>query len=361
MPRANCCPKFAAVPDIDVMPSPTRVLIVKLGSLGDIVHAWPAYVALQAARPDWQLAWLVDPRWQPLVQPLPGLHDIISLDTRSGLAAWRRTITQLRQFDPTIALDWQGAWKSSLLAWLSRAPRRLGLASAWLREPGAHWFYTQSIAPSGRHISEQLLELVQVLAPAAALRPLPDLVLPQHRSRAQAWLRERKIQSFLFFAPSGGWRGKQWPQDRYLELGRKLMEEKNLSVVWNLDPGSPVPDLPAGFHGFRSDLPLLMALSARARLALGGDTGPLHLAAALGAPVVALFGPTNPERNRPWARHFRVLFQGRPALAGQPAHGRYARGNTPAPEILAISVEAALAACQDLLAASAPDFAEAAP
>ncbi len=343
------------------MPPPTRVLIVKLGSLGDIVHAWPAYVALQAARPDWRLAWLVDPRWQPLVQPLPGLHDIFPFNTHSGPAAWRRAIARLRQFDPHIALDWQGAWKSSLLAWLSRAPRRLGLASGWLREPGAHWFYTQTIAPAGRHISHQLLELVQQIAPAAALRPMPGMISPADQARAQAWLREREIQSFLFFSPGGGWRGKQWPRERYLELGRRLMSLKNLAVVWNQDPGEPMPALPAGFHTFQGDLPLLMAVAARARLALGGDTGPLHLAAALGAPVVALFGPTDPERNRPWARHIRVLFQGRPAPAGQPAHGRYARGKTPAPELLAISVEAALAACQDLLAASAPDFAEVTP
>lgn len=342
------------------MPSPTRVLIVKLGSLGDIVHAWPAYVALQAARQDWRLAWLVEPRWQPLVQSLPGLQDIFPLETRSGPAAWSHTIARLRQFAPHIALDWQGAWKSSLLSWLSRAPRRLGLASGWLREPGAHWFYTQTLAPVGRHISQQLLELVQVVAPDAAVRPLPDLIHPLARARVQAWLRAREIQSFLLISPGGGWRGKQWPPERYLELGRGLME-KNLSVVWNLEPGAPVPALPAGFYAFQGDLPLLMALAARARLAVGGDTGPVHLAAALGAPVVALFGPTSPERNRPWARHCRVLFHGSPAPEGQPAHGRYARGKSPAPEILAISAAAALAACQELFAASAPDFAETTP
>lgn len=320
---------------------PQRLLILKLSSLGDIVHALPVAASLRAARPQDRIAWAVGERWLPLVERHPALDQVIPL---TG-ANWRA----VRAFRPDIALDLQGNFKSSLLARLSGAHQRLGLDRPWLREPAAGWFYTRRVRPSAQHITGQLLDLAAALG-AAPRRLEFSLPVPDEISREiDDWLDRHAARPFVFLLPGGGWESKLWPAQRFCELAQNLRRELGLVPVVNHSPRDPVFTAMDAVI-FNGGLLHLAALLQRASLVVGGDTGPLHLAAALGSPVVGLFGPTDPVRNGPCGPHTRVLYKG-PHLAS--LNGRYARGRATSPELLAIEVGEVSAACAALLASPA--------
>ena len=313
------------------------LLIVRLSAMGDIIHTLPAVAALRRAFPHATLGWLVEERWAELLCTLryprsgqrspqrPLVDRVHSVNT----AEWRRApfsfntwqqmavaLSQFRGIRYHAAIDFQGAVRSALLARWSGAPIVFG--SAQPRENAASMFYTRQVRlkTDGAHVVEQALALAAaVISSSTAPTPLahPQVEFPADPDA------ENKIASlaldankFAILNPGAGWGAKRWPPERYGQVARQLAKDGFSSLV-NYGPGeeelaAAVEAASAGAaRKVSCSVSELIALTRRARLLIGGDTGPMHLAAALKIPVVAIFGPTNPARNGPFGTRSIVL------------------------------------------------------
>ena len=293
---------------------PLRILIVRVGAMGDVLHGMPAVAGLRAALPGCVIGWAVDTRWEPLLRgangSMPLVDRVHGVDTRQWskmgtLPATAGKIAQLRQelkrADYDVCIDLQGSIRSAVIARMPGARRIAGWAEP--REWPARIFYTELYRPTVRNVIGQACELVSAglrmqVAPAEVMLPVDQ----------QADLWSQKVigddalpgkRTFILLAPTAGWGAKEWGTERYVGLAQRLMSE-GWRVLVNAVPGgrSEVAEV-AGAEAVVSTVPQLIALTRRAELVIGGDTGPVHLAAALGRPVVALFGPTDPARNGP--------------------------------------------------------------
>jgi heptosyltransferase-1 len=345
--------------------TPRSLLIVRLGSMGDIIHTLPAATALRRAFPEVSLGWVIEERWAELLCTLP--------ETRSGprsarrplvdrihivnTKAWRKSLfstqtweqiaaglSELRAQRYEVAIDFQGAARSAIVSRLSGANVVYGFAQP--RENVASMFYTRQVIGLGGHVVEQNLSLAE----AVARQPLamPKVEFPHDEAAEKQ--RENRLQGvgdFALLNPGAGWGAKQWPAERYGEVARRLAEDGVKSLI-NFGPGEEplmraVESASKGAAtGVASSLTELIAITRRARLFVGGDTGPMHLAAALGVPVVAIFGPTNPVRNGPFGTRSIVLR----SPISPTTHSRRAQ---PDPGILEISVDEVVAAARKLL------------
>lgn len=306
------------------------ILIVRLGAMGDILHAMPAVRRLRAIFPKSAIAWVIESRWSELLRSRPDargrseqqpLVDFVHMvDTRK----WRKNLLsgdnrkqalaalrEVRQRKYDIAIDLQGAIKSAAVAKLSGAPVRYGFADAW--EQPASLLYTKKIRTAHTHVVERNLDLAMSLgdvpAPDASIELLP---------KVESDLVTKKLSAvglsvaFAILNPGAGWGAKQWPPDRYAEVARALGKDGTRSLI-NFGPGEEslakiVEDKAEG-HAIAAQFTIseLIAVTRRASLFIGGDTGPLHLAAALKVPMVALFGPTDPARTGPYGTRSIVL------------------------------------------------------
>ncbi len=295
-----------------------RFLIVRLGSIGDIVHALPAAGALAETFPQARIDWVVEKRHALLLEGNPHLHHVVILDTLD----WRRHLTSratwceignglgdLRQIPYDAAVDFQGLWKSAVVAWFSRAQERIGFADRWLREPGAGVLYTEQVSPREHvHVVEENLALV---APLGARTRKWQFPLPWNDEDDQYvddQLAALGSGDIIIINPGGGWRSKCWSPENYAALIRELAAARPEKIL--LTGSRPEEPLIGeilqnagcvGAHYLPTTLVQFIALARRARLFVGGDTGPLHLAAAVGAPIVGIYGPTDPVRNGPFA------------------------------------------------------------
>lgn len=325
-----------------------RFLILRMSALGDIVHTLPAVAALRQSFPRAQIDWLVDSKWSSILEGNPDATKIIPIDRRK----WRNvlaTIRQLRAARYTVAVDFQSLYRSAILARLSGAPRRVGFDANYARERAAVFFYTEKVTPRRLHKVEHNIELVEsVGAHTEEIR----FWLPtsrEARERVDRVLAAHAITDFFVLSPGGGWASKCWPAERYGSLHRALVERYGWRGVVSFGPGERdlaenvqrAARLPAATDSPEPlvelfDLPQLIALLRRAKFVVAADTGPLHLASALGTPVVGLYGPTDPARNGPFSKHDVVV---RNASA---AETTYRRDKTPAPSMLSITVEQVL-------------------
>ncbi len=280
------------------------ILIVRLGSLGDLVHALPAASALRQAYPDARIDWLVDEVHREFLELVPVLTSTVPLRARTA-AAWLEVRRALRARHYDVALDFQGLLKSAALARLSGATRVIGFDAAAARESAAAWFYTErQPGGEGGHVIEKNLALVRALGVSADTRAFP---LRDVDSPALAALRARGLDRFALLNGGAAWPNKRWPADRFGRLAAWLRERHGLNSVVLWGPGESELAHAIAAESFGAALVApdtrvadLVALSRTARLMVSGDTGPTHIAAAVGTPVVALFGPTNPRRNGPW-------------------------------------------------------------
>jgi lipopolysaccharide heptosyltransferase I len=327
-----------------------RFLIVRLGSLGDIVHTLPAVHALHEAHPDARIDWIVESRWRPLLEGNPDITEVLAFD-KATWQGWRTAIARLRANLYTSSIDFQGLWKSALLARFSGAEKRFGFAGEYAREGGASVLYTLRVRPEGKHVIEHNLSLVA--AADAGKKRLADAqfplrISPEAEAAVQKQLAAQGIEEYFVLCPGGGWVSKCWPAERYGHLHRRIVmqpEFSGLRGVVNFGPGEKklaeavrlVADQPEPIL-LSLELSQLMALIRRAKFLVGGDTGPLHLAAAMGVPVVALFGPTDPARNGPFNPADIVIRNARPEET------TYKRHTAPAPSMLTITVEQVLEA-----------------
>jgi lipopolysaccharide heptosyltransferase I len=276
---------------------------MRLGSMGDVIHALPAAAALRDAFPDAAIDWVIDPKWARLLEGNPTINKVIALDRKSSgkiLAA----LSQLRAEKYTCAIDFQALYKSAAIAFASGAPRRIGFPSSYARERMAALFYTDRLNPRGAHKVDHNLTLVEGAGARKSMPRFPLAIHPQDEELTAAELARNSLQEFFVLNPGGGWRSKCWPAARYGELHRKLVEKYGWRGVISFGPGeeSLAQDvITAAGDPAAVAIPLgigpLMALMRRAKFVVSADTGPLHLASAIGAPVIGLFGPTDPSRN----------------------------------------------------------------
>ncbi|HLK34903.1 MAG TPA: glycosyltransferase family 9 protein [Terriglobales bacterium] len=309
-----------------------RLLIVRLSSMGDVIHALPAVMLLRRAFPSATLGWMIEERWSELLcapgtprlgprcagRPLvDAVHAVNTQAWRSAafsdetwreaLASWR----ELRAADYELAIDFQGAVRTALMGRWTGTPALIGFESP--REHAASLFYTHTVAAVGVHVIEQNASLAAAVAGAPAeLSPVEFPLDISIQESCDRHLRQHQMQQFAILNPGAGWLAKQWPAEGYGEVAQGLRELGLRSLV-NFGPGEEgvaraVEQASAGAaEAVPCSLSELIAFTRRAQLFVGGDTGPMHLAAALGVPVIALFGPTSPTRNGPFGTRNVVL------------------------------------------------------
>ena len=291
-----------------------HLVAVRVGAMGDVLHALPAVAALRRTEPAWGIGWVVDPRWAPLLTTEAGespLHLWVhraetklwrqapwSGATRRSVVALRRDLRAGRYKD---VVDLQGTLRSAVLGWFAGAERLAGYVDP--RERAASWFYSQRLARRGAHVVEQGAALLGE-ALGLALLPVPAELPrePAAESWAADWIGADRV---CVLAPSAGWGRKQWPAESYAALAAALAAS-GLRVLVNAarQDDAPAAEVVALSQGSARmvvcGVAALVALLRRAALTVGGDSGPVHLAAALGTPLVGLYGPTDPARNGPW-------------------------------------------------------------
>jgi heptosyltransferase-1 len=283
-----------------------KFLIVRLGSLGDVVHAIPAVASLRRARPDATIDWLVDPRYVELVNLVVGVDRAIPLDPRAGALQLLGTVRKLRAARYDAVIDLQGLIKSATLARAAGARRRIGLPKGHLREPLAVRFYTETPDP-GRdpHVIRKGLALVRVVGATDDRITFP-LTVPLTPA-AQAVSAQAGADGYAIVNPGAAWPNKRWPADRFGALAAAMRDRIGVAsiVLWGPSEESIAASVVAASRGAatmapRTTITDIASIARGARLIVSGDTGPLHIAAAVGAPAIGLFGPTLAARNGPW-------------------------------------------------------------
>ena len=348
-----------------------RLLIVRLSAMGDVIHTLPAAQALRNAFPNATIGWLIEERWADLLcapgtprrGPRSAQRPLVDWVHTIDLKGWRKSLfsvqtaeriarvwNDVRSSHYDVALDLQGAIRSAVLARWSGAPVMFGASQP--RETPASMLYTRPVIVGGSHVVEQNLSIVESLIERKL--SVPSVELPcddASESRVTRKLRDVSIRDFAILNPGAGWGAKRWPAERYGRVARALTAEGLQSVV-NHGPGeeSLAREVETASGGaarpFQCSISELTALTRRAKLFVGGDTGPLHLAAALKIPVVAIFGPTDPVRNGPYATRSIILRNPESSTS----HARVAQ---PDQAMLEISVDAVVDAARTLLAKDA--------
>lgn len=285
-----------------------RFLLVRLGSLGDVIHALPAAGALRDTFHDAQIDWVIDPKWLRLLDGNPDLNSAIPFD-RKSIGGSLATIRRLRGARYTCVIDFQALYKSAFLSFTSGARRRIGFTSAYAREGLAARLYTERHNPQGPHKVDHNFALAAAAGAKIGRARFPLTVHAEDDRVVLRELGERGLSRFFVLNPGGGWRSKCWPAERYGELHRALAGRYGIRGVVSVGPGEE--NLARAAVAAAGDcapwpvsLPLgpLLALLRRAEFVVSADTGPLHLASAVGTPSIGLFGPTDAARNGPYAK-----------------------------------------------------------
>jgi ADP-heptose:LPS heptosyltransferase len=292
-----------------------KALLVRLSSIGDVVHTLPALAALHRA--GWEADWLVEPPSRALLAGNPLLAQVVSAPSKRafGWGTALSTVRSLREQRYDVALDFQGLWKSAAWARLSGARRVVGWESGSRREPASAVLVTErAVRTGGGHVIDKNLALLRPLGiDAGDLREFPLPLSAEAVARVDAGLAELGGGGLVVLNPGGGWASKLWPVERFGELANGLRAIGLLSLVtWGPGEEALAESVVAASGGsavrsFPTTLLDYVEIARRARLVVAADTGPLHLACAVGTPVVALFGPTDPARNGPFAREDVVI------------------------------------------------------
>ena len=273
------------------------ILVIRLGAMGDILHALPAVASLKLSFPESRLSWLVAERWMPLLEGNPFIDDLIAVDERArSLWAFLRTATRQR---PDLAIDFQGLLKSALAGRVTRPGRFLGFDRTVAREPLASFLYSDRIPVRGPHRIERNLQLAKA---AGATRITQESWIPAGRPEG-----DLPQSPFVLASPFAGWGSKQWPLEHYNSLGLRFREE-GLQLLLNVPQERACELKPLdNVQVHSSSLAGLIFATRAADAVIGVDSGPLHLAAALGKPGVALFGPTDPAQTGPFRSRMTIL------------------------------------------------------
>ena len=362
---------------------PKNLLVVRLGAMGDVIHTMHAVALLRRALPETKIGWVIEERWAELLcarrTPRSGARSadrpLVDFVHVVNTKAWRKSplasetrqqfsaaLKEIRDQKYELAIDFQGAIKSALLARLAGTKLVVGMDEP--REGPARLFYSQRVQTREAHVIAQYCTLAKAVGGDLSLRASLDrtaeggcppahgfgaLQIPLDESAEQAI--SLKLQSvgspIVLVNPGAGWGAKEWPAVRYGEVSRELAQQ-GAHIFVNYGPGEEqlakdVQDSSAGAaQPITCSIAELIALARRTSLFIGGDTGPLHLAAALSIPVVAIFGPTDPARNGPYGEKSIVLRN--PASRTSLSHT-----SEPDPGLLQITPDEVLAAARKLL------------
>ena len=343
---------------------PESLLIVRLGAMGDVIHTLPAVAALRTAFPQTRIGWIIEQRWMELLctkdlpssgsrgpaRPLVDFVHVVdtkrwrkspfSRQTRRQMSAVRKELIGEHY---ELAVDFQGAVKSAILSRFAKS----NLGAEHPRETPARMMYKIRVSTHGSHVIEQYHSLAEAvagkaLAPAAAEFPHEDSADAKISTQLSNWSSE-----VVLINPGAGWEAKQWPAEQYGEVARALSAD-GYTVLVNFGPGEEELASAVQQASNKTVVPIscfiaeLIAFTRRAKLFIGGDTGPLHLAAAMRIPVVAIFGPTDPVRNGPYGTKSIVLRH--PASRSSLSHT-----SDPDPGLLRITPDEVILAAQTLL------------
>lgn len=294
-----------------------KILLIRLSSFGDVVFTLPLAKALAGSRTGVSLAWAVEAPLAPLVRGAPYVDAVFEATTR----AWRRSpfthatrreaaafLSNVRSFGPDLVVDAQGLFKSAWATFLSPAGRKVGFGWRTATERISCLATDERVEAFGRpHVADRALALAELVTGRSGFDRTPDVshLAAKEDAQVDAWLAARDGRPFALLQPFSSARGKEWDEGSVAAFGEKLAERTGLRPVVRWGPGEK--ERAAALSGTGS--PLLMApstnpastarLARAAALFVGADTGPTHLAAALGVPTVALFGPTDPARFGP--------------------------------------------------------------
>jgi heptosyltransferase-1 len=319
-----------------------RIVLVRLSALGDIVHTWPLAVALRAERPDAHLTWVVEEPLVAMVDGHPAVDSVVTVDTRRWRRAPLSADTRARaailrgrfqELQPDLAIDPQGVFKSALVTRWTGASHRVGLARPWRRERLAGLAYNETVAGSlaHRHVVASNLELVRAVGGV----PPSELTAPDG-----GWLLERladrpapvaPVPEYVALLPGTGRSDKLLPIDGLAAVARRAAEAGfRVQILWGpgeRDRAQQVVDVADGCAQLAppTDLEGLVQVLAGARAVVGGDTGPIHLGASLGAPVLAVFTTTDWRRNGPLGNRVEVVSGATDRDAGPTGSSRAAR------------------------------------
>lgn len=307
-----------------------RFLVVRLSSIGDLVHTLPAVAALRRRFPDARIDWLVETRYRDVLLDNPDVDDLIGFDT----LGWRRrllspvtwaqvseSIAAIRARRYDAVLDMQGTIKSSVCAFLAKGERRIGFTSSHLKERAASLLYRERVAPRAEtsHVIDRHLDLLTALDIESDERAFPIVVPEDLVAAADRTLRELNLEAYVILNPGGTWETKIWSAEKFGQLAAAIQRELRLPslVIWGpgeksmaeriVETSSGAATLAPG-TSLREMIPYI----ERARLFVSGDTGPMHIAAARGVPVVGIFGPTDPARNGPFDARDEVVYHAEP-------------------------------------------------
>lgn len=293
-----------------------KILIVKLSSIGDIVHALPALAIIRHQLPDAEIGWAVDSRYAEILRGNPMIDHLIEINTRKlggGKIAEEmfldigKQIGGVRKFKFDVALDMQGLIKSATLAKLGGVRKRYGFEKSALREPSARFLYSQTVAiPAQTHVIKKNIALaVSALGLTDDSQNLEFPIVTTDEQKAEAdVIAQDAGGEFAILNPAGGWVTKLWPAENYGKLADMVFEKLGLASVVAIGPNDDVLAnvvLQNSSCGktliAKPSLKGFYELAKRSSMYVGGDTGPTHIAIAAGAPIVGIFGPTEWWRN----------------------------------------------------------------
>ena len=293
-----------------------KFLIVRLGALGDIVHAIPVAAALRRAFPSARIDWLVSAKHREILDLVPVIDRRLVINDRGdagGGAPMLAAVRELRRTGYDAAIDLQGLIKSALIARAAGASKVLGFSGRYLREAFARFLYTDVHDPGGegiyapsekRHVVEINLGL---LGPLGITAGKPEFPIDQAVSDVARQMRERTPGGYALLNPGAAWPNKRWPPSRLAALAAKLRDRRQLMsvVLWGPGERELAEEVVARAEGAavlspQTSIADVVALARDAAVMVSGDTGPTHIGAAVGTPIVGIYGPTRPERNGPW-------------------------------------------------------------
>ena len=293
-----------------------NILIVRLGAMGDVIHTLPAAVELKRCFPLARIAWAIESRWAPLLRDNPYVDEVFEIPlgrwrkakfsraTRREFADFRLNLRQAK-FD--LAVDFQGLIKSAVVAFFSRAERVYGFDRSSLREPFSAVFYSNHTSTDAEHVVDRYRELA---ASVRGLRPKGPVDFPLPEGSPKVGLPPR----YVIASPLAGWGAKQWPAEHFSTLANLLWSRLAIPLLVDCAPNEEqiASTIAAGADAgavvvHASTIAELISATRGASAVVGVDSGPLHLAKALGRPGVAIFGPTDPRRNGPYGESIEVL------------------------------------------------------
>ena len=302
-----------------------RILLVRLSSIGDIVHTLPALSAVRRNHPEAHIDWLVESRYAEILTNVGGIDNVIGIDTFGirkfpwSFEKWGGLVSnlrQLRRINYDIILDFQGTLKSAVSARLARGKRRIGYEAAVVREKLATLFYSErvSLDGAGTHIIDHHLHLLSKLGIHTKERDFAMTVSEDVYGEADREIAALGLSEFILLNPGGNWKTKRWAPENFGRLAEAIYKELHIPslVLWGPSDQGLASSVVESSRGAAYLMPAtkissMIAYATRARLFISGDTGPMHLASAFNVPIVGIFGPTDPNRNGPFGRQDEIV------------------------------------------------------